>query len=197
MELSLEELRKKKLNSLLQSPFQQTKFTRTSNIQKIIELFSHLPQDELARIEEKVSIAGRIMPLRNFGNLIFADLADQTGIIQLKVSKNKDFAELDSGDIIGVKGIICKTNKGELSVEVKEFILLSKCLKPIPDTSYYGFTDIEERFRKRYLDFITNRENRKIFITRHKVIQSIRKFLDEQEFIEIETPILVSEASGA
>ncbi|CAH1755741.1 9169_t:CDS:2 [Entrophospora sp. SA101] len=193
----LEELRKKKLNNLLQNPFQQTKFIRTSNIQKIIQLFSHLPQDELARIEEKVSIAGRIMPLRNFGNLIFADLADQTGIIQLKVSKNKDFAELDSGDIIGIKGIICKTNKGELSVEVKEFILLSKCLKPIPDTSYYGFTDIEERFRKRYLDFITNRENRKIFIIRHKVIQSIRKFLDEREFIEIETPILVSEASGA
>ncbi|CAH1760672.1 6296_t:CDS:1, partial [Entrophospora sp. SA101] len=145
-ELSLEELRKKKLNNLSPNPFQQTKFVRNNNIGKIIQLFSQFSKEELAKKSEQASIAGRLLRIRSFGNLIFAGLADQTGIIQLKVSKNKDFTELDIGDIIGVKGTVCKTDKGELSIEVKEFILLSKCLKPIPDTSYYGFTDTEERF---------------------------------------------------
>ncbi|CAG8766624.1 2514_t:CDS:1, partial [Ambispora leptoticha] len=153
-------------------------------------------KEELVEKNEKVSIAGRILRIRSFGNLIFANLVDQTGKIQLKISKNKDFAELDVGDIIGVKGIICKTDKGELSVEVKEFILLSKCLKPLPDI-HYGFNDLEERFRKRYLDFIINSEKREILIIRHQIIQNIRQFLDQRGFIEIETPILVSEASGA
>src|SRR5947209_7054621 len=138
MELSLEELRKKKLANLPQSPFQQTKFAKTDNIQTIVKLFSQFSKEELAKKSEKASVAGRILRIRSFGNLIFAGLTDQTGTIQLKVSKNKDFAELDIGDIIGVKGIICKTDKGELSIEVKEFVLLSKCLKPLPDI-HYGF----------------------------------------------------------
>jgi lysyl-tRNA synthetase, class II len=203
MELSLEELRRKKLTNLSQNPFQQTKFAKTSSIEKIINSFSQFNKEELAKKKEKVSIAGRILRIRNFGNLTFSNLTDQTGTIQLKVSKNKEFIDLDIGDIIGVKGIICKTDaqekqkdKQELSIEVEEFILLSKCLKPLPDI-HYGFNDIEERFRKRYLDFIINSENKKILITRHKIIQSIRQFLDQKEFIEIETPILVSEASGA
>jgi len=196
MELSLEELRKKKLADLPKNPFQQTKFAQTINIQKIVQLFFQLSKEELVEKDEKVGIAGRILRVRNFGNLTFANLADQTGIIQLKVSKNKNFAELDIGDIIGVKGVVCKTDKGELSVEVQEFILLSKCLKPLPDI-HYGFNDTEERFRKRYLDFIINSENREIFITRHRIVKGIRQFLDEKKFIEIETPVLVSEASGA
>jgi len=196
MELSLEEIRRKKLASLSQNPFQQTKFIRTNHIEKIINLFSQFSKEELAEKKQKLSIAGRIVRIRNFGNLTFSDLVDQTGTIQLKVNKNKEFAELDIGDIIGVKGIICKTDKGELSIEVEEFILLSKCLKPLPDV-HYGFNDTEERFRKRYLDFIINSEKREIFLIRHKIIQNIRKFLDEKEFIEVETPILVSEASGA
>ncbi|CAI2168883.1 6482_t:CDS:1 [Funneliformis geosporum] len=196
MELSLEELRRKKLTNLSQSPFQQTKFIRTNSIEKIIYSLSQFSKEELAEKKEKASIAGRILRIRNFGNLTFSNLTDQTGTIQLKISKNKEFTELDIGDIIGVKGTICKTDKGELSIEVEEFTLLSKCLKPLPDI-HYGFNDIEERFRKRYLDFIINSENKKILIIRHKLIQSIRRFLDEKEFIELETPILVSEASGA
>src|SRR2546421_2753315 len=196
MELSLEELRRKKLTSLLQNPFQQTKFTKTSSAEKIINSFSQFSKEELVKKKEKVSIAGRILRIRNFGNLTFSNLTDQTGTIQLKVSKNKEFTELDIGDIIGVKGTICKTDKGELSVEVEGFVLLSKCLKPLPDI-HYGFNDLEERFRKRYLDFIINSEKREILIIRHQIIQNIRQFLDQKEFIEIETPILVSEASGA
>lgn len=196
MELSLEELRRKKLTNLSQSPFQQTKFIRTNSIEKIIHLFSQFSKEELAKKKERVSIAGRILRIRNFGNLTFSNLVDQTGTIQLKVSKNKEFTELDIGDIIGIKGTICKSDKGELSIEAEEFVLLSKCLKPLPDI-HYGFNDIEERFRKRHLDFIINSENKKNLITRHKIIQNIRRFLDEKGFIEVETPILVSEASGA
>src|SRR5262249_29087923 len=118
MELSLEELRKKKFAELTQNPFQQTKFVRTSVIGKIIHLFSQFSKEELTKKSEKADIAGRILRIRNFGNLIFADLADQTGVIQLKVNKIKGFAELDLGDIIGVKGTVCKTDKGELSIEV-------------------------------------------------------------------------------
>ncbi|MEG7979321.1 MAG: lysine--tRNA ligase [Mollicutes bacterium UO1] len=196
MELSLEGLRKKKLADLLPNPFQQTNFIRTNSIQKIIQLFSEFNKEELAKKNEKADIAGRILRVRSFGNLIFANLADQTATIQLKVSKNKEFLELDIGDIIGIKGAVCKTDKGELSIEVKEFILLSKCLKQLPDT-HYGFSDTEERFRKRYLDFIINSKNREIFITRHQIIKGIRELLDKRDFIEIETPILVSQASGA
>src|SRR5271163_2274780 len=110
MELSLEELRKKKLAELPNSPFQQNKFTRNNSSEKIFQLFSQFSKEQLAEKNEKVSIAGRILRIRSFGNLVFANLADQTGIIQLKVSKNQDFAELDIGDIIGIKGNVCKTD---------------------------------------------------------------------------------------
>ncbi|MDR1670320.1 MAG: lysine--tRNA ligase [Spiroplasmataceae bacterium] len=196
MELSLEELRKKKLAELAENPFYQTKFIRTSKSDEIVHLFSQFNKEELIQKSQAVSLAGRIMRMRVFGSLIFADLVDQGGTIQLKVRNSKNFSELDIGDVIGVKGVVCKTDKGELSIEVEEFILLSKCLRPLPDT-HYGFNDIEERFRKRYLDFIINQEKREIFFVRHKVVKNIRKFLDDKDFIEIETPVLVSEASGA
>src|SRR6266513_1755583 len=162
-ELTLEELRKKKFAELTQNPFQTTRFSKTTNIHSIIKQFSQFSKEELTKKSENTSIAGRILRIRSFGSLIFANLVDQTGIIQLKVSKNKDFLELDIGDIVGARGIVCKTDKGELSVEVNEFILLSKCLKPLPDI-HYGFSDTEERFRKRYLDFIINSEKRDILI---------------------------------
>src|SRR6185437_12987873 len=170
--MTLEQEIKKKLAEMVKNPFQQNKFLRNTNCAEITNQFGNYSQAELEERLEKVSLAGRIMRIRNFGNLLFANLVDQTGIIQLKVSKNKDFTELDIGDIIGVKGNICKTDKGELSVEVQEFILLSKCLRPLPDI-HYGFNDIEERFRKRYLDFIINSEKKDILVTRHKMIQSI------------------------
>ncbi|CAG8598097.1 948_t:CDS:1 [Racocetra persica] len=181
-------------------PFQQTRFTRTSDIQTIIKLFSQFSKEELMKKNQEVSIAGRMTGKRMF----FADLTDQSETIQLKFSsENKKFAELDNGDIIGVvRGIVCRTdtqekkNERKLSVEVEEFSLLSKCLRPIP-SSYYGLSDTEERFRNRPLDFIVNKQKKEIFFLRHQVIKNIRQFLEEKKFIEIETPILVSEASGA
>src|SRR5256885_1168178 len=123
-ELALKNLRKKKLDELTQNPFQQTKFSKTTNVHSIIQQFSQFDKEQLAEKKEKVSLAGRMTRKR----MIFADLTDQSGTIQLKFSsKNKEFAELDNGDIIGVKGIVCRTNTKELSVEVEEFVLLSKC----------------------------------------------------------------------
>ncbi|RHZ35694.1 lysine--tRNA ligase [endosymbiont GvMRE of Glomus versiforme] len=196
-DLLLEKLKKSKLVRSSQNPFQQTSFSKTTNVYSIIQQFSQFNKEWLIEKNEKVSIAGRILDKRGHGNLIFADLVDQSGTIQLMVIKNKDFAEqVGRGDIIGIKGRVCKTDKQELSIKVKEFILLSKCLESLPG-SYFGLKNTEERFRNRHLDFIINKGKREIFFIRHQVIKGIRQFLEERDFIEIETPILVSEASGA
>src|SRR5439155_6240130 len=194
--MSKKEESKKKLANLSSNPFKINNFSRTNNLKIIRDNFFSLSREELKKITEEVSVTGRVMRVRDFGSLIFADLMDQTANIQLMINKNEQFKDLNIGDIIGVEGIVCKSQKGELSLEVKKFTLLSKCLKPLPDT-HYGFSDTEERFRKRYLDFIINSEKREILVVRHQVIQKIRQFLDQKEFIEIETPILVSDASGA
>ncbi|CAI2167672.1 18440_t:CDS:10 [Funneliformis geosporum] len=196
---------KKKLTDLDQNPFQQREFTRKNDIQTIIKLFSHFSKEELSKKKQKVNIAGRIINrIRVFGKLIFADLADQNGIIQLKITQNENFSKVGRGDIIELTGIVCKTDiqdkqkeKQELSIELENFSILTKCQKSLPDTIHFKFKDVEERFRKRYLDLLVNAENRQILVKRHEVIKAIRKFLDQREFIEIETPILVSEASGA
>src|SRR5699024_9820928 len=106
------------------------------------------------------------------------------------------FKKIDIGDIVGIKGIVFKTNVGELSILVKEFHLLSKALRPLPD-EYYGLKDIELRYRKRYLDLITNQDSRETFIMRSKIIQSMRRYLNEQGFLEVETPMMHSIPGGA
>src|SRR5581483_891229 len=155
------------------------KFSRDTSINKIINEFATFSQEKL-RLENKVvNIAGRIINrIRSFGELIFADLADQSGVVQLKVVQNEDFIKVGSGDIIGVTGRVCKTdaqnkqNKRELSIEVEKFVLLAKCQKTLPDTVYFKLKDAEERFRKRYLDLLVNAENRQILIKRHEVIKA-------------------------
>ena len=177
--------------------FRQTRFSRTCQLREILDSFSNFSREDLLKKEEGVSVAGRIMRIRNFGRLVFSDLMDETAVIQLKADNDQSFSKnVGVGDIIGLMGVICKTNKGELSLQVKNFVLLSKCFKSLPD-AHYGFTDIEERFRRRYLDFVVNLSSRRILLTRHRLIRSIRSFLDNLGFIEVETPILVSEASGA
>ncbi|RHZ37214.1 lysine--tRNA ligase [endosymbiont GvMRE of Glomus versiforme] len=195
------EIRKKKLQEWekkYQNPFQATKFSRNIDLQTIIQNFSAFSQSELKEKSISVSVAGKISRLHDVGGLTFADLTSQSEKIQLKVSKSKenikDFAELlDKGDVIGVKGIVCRTNRGELSIEVNDFILLSKCLNPVPNE----LIDEEEKLRKRHLDLLVNAESRQILVKRHEIIKATRDFLDEKSFIEIETPILVSSASGA
>ena len=168
--------------------------------------FSYLKSGE--EFDCDVSIAGRVLAKRVMGKIAFFSISDQEGSIQLYLEKliidsdnNKlcfeDLKELvDIGDWIGVHGSIKKTNKGELSIKVLKWQMLSKSLKPLPD-KWHGLTDIEKRYRQRYLDLIVNPHSKNVFKTRASCISLIRRWLDERNFLEIETPILQSEAGGA
>jgi lysyl-tRNA synthetase, class II len=171
--------------------------------------YTDLPTGEDVDVE--VSIAGRIMARRVFGKLAFFGLQDETGTIQLYLDKQKiqesmaaidpdAFEHLkqltDVGDILGVKGTIRRTEKGELSVYVSEYAMLTKSLLPLPD-KWHGLTDVEKRYRQRYVDLIVNPEVRETFRRRALITAAIRRYLDQQGFIEIETPVLQSEAGGA
>ncbi len=168
---------------------------------------------ELENGEEKgdlVSIAGRIIARRVFGKLAFFNLQDETGTIQLYLDKKcidesmsdkeNAFNNLkkltDVGDIIGVKGTIKRTEKGELSIFVNEYNILTKSILPLPD-KWHGLTDTEKRYRQRYIDLIINPEVRKTFRLRARITAGIRRYLDERDFLEIETPVLQTEAGGA
>ena len=157
-----------------------------------------------------MSIAGRITARRVFGKLAFFTLQDETGTIQLYLDKKEITAgmpnleqafnllkkQTDTGDILGVKGIIKRTEKGELSVKVSEYDILTKSLLPLPD-KWHGLTDTEKRYRQRYVDLIVNPNVRETFRKRAKIIAAIRRYLEEDGFLEIETPVLQGEAGGA
>lgn len=161
-------------------------------------------------VEDTVSIAGRILARRVFGKLAFFSLQDETGTIQLYLDKkliNGGMPDLegafnhlkkltDVGDIIGVKGIIKRTEKGELSIKVSQFAMLTKSLLPLPD-KWHGLTDIEKRYRQRYVDLIINPQVKETFRRRAKITAAIRRYLEDRDFLEIETPVLQAEAGGA
>ncbi|SNZ10735.1 lysine--tRNA ligase [Hydrogenobacter hydrogenophilus] len=152
----------------------------------------------------QISVAGRLVSLRSMGKAIFGHLQDATGRIQIYIKKDivgddkfQAFDDLfDVGDIVGVKGKLFRTNTGELTVEVNDFKMLAKSLRPLPE-KWHGLKDVEVRYRQRYLDLISNERARKITILRSRLISEIRRFLDERGFIEVETPILQPVASGA
>jgi lysyl-tRNA synthetase class 2 len=152
----------------------------------------------------EVSVAGRVITLRPMGKALFAHLQDATGKLQIYLRQDivgedsfKDFEELvDPGDILGVKGRLFRTNTGELTVEVKEWVLLAKSLHPLPE-KWHGLKDVEVRYRQRYLDLIANEHARRVFFLRSRLISEIRRFLDSKGFLEVETPILQPIASGA
>ena len=151
----------------------------------------------------EVSIAGRLMAIRGHGKASFATLADRSGSIQIYFkldvlgdNKYSEFKLLDIGDIIGLRGQVFKTKRGELTVRVEDFKILSKSLRPLPE-KFHGLKDVEIRYRQRYLDLIVNPEVRDTFIKRSKIIKSIRKFLDARDFVEVETPVLSTIAGGA
>ncbi len=164
-----------------------------------------------AEADFEVSIAGRIMARRVFGKLAFFTLQDETGTIQLYLEKKTIQAEMgeadpnafnhlkqltDAGDILGAKGTIKRTDKGELSVKVKTYAMLTKSLLPLPD-KFHGLTDVAKRYRQRYVDLIVNPEVREVFRKRSLITAAIRRYLDQQGFIEVETPVLQSEPGGA
>lgn len=179
------------------------KFERTSEAKELQEAYGEFTKEELEEKNAKVIIAGRIMTKRGKGKAGFAHIQDATGQIQIYVRKNDVgddaydvFKTIDIGDIVGVKGTVFKTNVGELSVHAAEFYILTKALRPLPD-EYYGLKDVELRYRKRYLDLITNAKSRETFILRSKIIDSMRRHLNEQGFLEVETPMMHAIPGGA
>ena len=200
-EMDLNELmlvRRKKLDELRNmgiDPFGQ-KFERTHKAEEVIDNFEELN-------EKEVIIAGRIMAKRGHGKASFAHVQDVSGRIQIYARVDElgqeaydMFTHYDIGDIIGVKGKVFRTQRGETSVWAAEINLLSKSLRPLPE-KWHGLKDVELRYRQRYVDLIVNPEVRQVFITRSKIISAIRKYLDQKDFLEVETPMMQQIAGGA
>lgn len=184
-------------------PFGQ-RFDRNNNTETLKAKFDSYSKEELHDMEtENVKVAGRIMTKRGKGKAGFAHIMDQFGQVQLYVRKDaigEEAFELwnkaDLGDIIGVEGKVMKTNTGELSIRVSTYTHLSKSLRPLPE-KFHGLKDVEERYRRRYVDLITNDESRNTFILRSKIITIIRELLNERGYLEVETPILHPILGGA
>jgi len=152
---------------------------------------------------KKYSIAGRIVSLRTHGKILFGNLQDLSGNIQFSMKhddsplKYKEFSKyIERGDIIGIEGSLFKTKRGEKTILIKKYSLLAKSLRPLPD-KWHGISDVEERFRQRYVDLIMNKESRDLAIMRSKMLTSVREFLDNNEFLEVETPVLQPIYGGA
>ena len=207
----IREARLQKTNSLINKGFEPyaENFKISHSTKFLTDNYGYLDNGQEFNLE--VAIAGRVMAKRVMGKIAFFTINDQEGKIQLYIEKKiidnfgvntkilsfDDLKEIvDIGDWIGVFGTIKKTNKGELSVKVTKWEMLSKSLQPLPD-KWHGLTDIEKRYRQRYLDLIVNPHSKNVFKIRAKCISLIRRWLDERNFLEIETPILQSEAGGA
>ncbi|MGL4269379.1 MAG: OB-fold nucleic acid binding domain-containing protein, partial [Plesiomonas sp.] len=172
-------------------------FRRDSISGDLHATFDDKSKDELEALGKEVVVAGRIMTRRIMGKAAFVTLQDMGGQIQLYVSRddlpegvyNEKFKKWDMGDIVGARGKLFKTQTGELTIHCTEVRLLTKALRPLPD-KFHGLSDTEMRYRQRYLDLITNPESRRTFEIRSKVISGIRRYLEEQNFVEVETPML-------
>lgn len=174
---------------------------RFDNVQMTADVRKNFKPE--AEKQEEVTIAGRMTAFRAMGKSIFADIKDSSGRMQVYVQRDqigeddfKVFKKLDLGDIIGVTGEPFTTRTGELTVKVHKFTLLSKSLRPLPE-KFHGLTDIEQRYRQRYLDLITNDDSRKVFMQRFAILSEIRKFLASKGFLEVETPMLQPIPGGA
>lgn len=199
------QVRRDKMNQLRENgkdPFGQ-RFDRTHQSTDLIESYHEFSKEELEEKAIEVTIAGRMMTKRGKGKAGFAHIQDLKGQIQIYVRKDSVgeeqyewFKSSDLGDIVGVTGVMFKTNVGELSVKATSFDLLTKALRPLPD-KYHGLKDIEQRYRQRYLDLIVNPESKNTFITRSKIIQSMRRYLDDHGYLEVETPTMHAIPGGA
>jgi len=176
-------------------------FNQKDHASEILEKYKKLKNHEVTK--EKVSIAGRIMTIRLMGKASFLHIQDETGKIQAYVRQDdigeksyELFKKFDMGDIIGIEGIIFSTKAGEISVWAKKIELLCKSIRPLPE-KWHGLKDTEIRYRKRYLDLISNPEVKEVFIKRVQIIKEIRKFLDKEGFLEVETPLLQPVYGGA
>ena len=190
------------LRSLGLDPFGH-RFDVTSNSKKIKETYESYSKETLEEEKNEVVIAGRIMNKRRSGKAGFMDIQDKFGNIQIYISisdvgesEYELYKSCDLGDIIGINGWVCKTNTGALSVHATKYTHLVKALKPLPE-KFHGLTDIEERYRRRYVDLIMNDNAKRIAFLRPKIIRSIQNFMDNRGFTEVETPILTTLLTGA
>ena len=198
-------VRREKLQELVDKgidPFGQ-RFDVTAYSKEIKETYGDKTHEELEEMAVEVKVAGRIMTKRRKGKVCFMHIQDRDGQIQLYVRKDavgEDVYEIikkgDIGDIVGVKGTVFMTNTGECSIKVEEYTHLTKALRPLPE-KYHGLSDVEERYRRRYVDLIMNEEARKIAFARPKIIRSIQHYLDNQGYVEVETPVLNPILGGA
>lgn len=180
------------------------KFVPSHNLAQVVEEFGALSGEQLEGLAKTLRLAGRLMLLREFGKASFAHLQDGTSRLQIYVQKqvlgDETFARfkklLDLGDIIGVEGTLFRTRTNELTLAVQNFVLLTKSLQPLPE-KYHGLSDVEARYRQRYLDLMVNPEVRRVFETRTKIIRSIRQFFDRRGFLEVETPMMQPIPGGA
>ncbi len=195
----LQKVRRNKLKDLQdagKNPFEITKYDVTHHSMEIKDHYEELEGQE-------VTVAGRMMFKRVMGKASFCNIQDLEGKIQAYVARDeigqdsyKDFKKYDAGDIIGIKGTVFKTKTGEISIHAAEVVLLSKSLQILPE-KFHGLTDTDTRYRQRYVDLIMNPEVKDTFIKRSKILSAIRKYLDGQGFMEVETPMLVANAGGA
>ena len=183
-------------------PFGQ-RFDVTDKAADIKEKFMDIPHDEFENREDYVTVAGRIMFIRKMGKASFFAIQDKTGKIQVYISINDIgeesyslFKTADLGDIVGVYGKVMKTQTGEVTVKCLKYTHLVKALRPLPE-KFHGLTDIEERYRRRYVDLIMNEEAKKVAFTRPKIIRCIQNYMDNQGFTEVETPVLTTLLTGA
>lgn len=197
--------RKHKLAALREDGFMfPNDFRRDSISSDVIAKYDHLSKEDLEAQKITVSLGGRIMTRRIMGKASFVTIADMGGKIQLYVARdslaegvyNDQFKKWDLGDIIGATGHLFKTQTGELTVWLTDIRLLTKALRPLPD-KFHGLTDNEARYRQRYLDLISNEQSRRTFLVRSKTVAYIRKFFNEEGFLEVETPMLQSIPGGA
>ncbi|MFL2106058.1 lysine--tRNA ligase [Desemzia sp. FAM 23991] len=179
------------------------KFNRTHLSKELHETYDALTKEEIEEKNIEVTVAGRIMTKRGKGKVGFAHLQDRKGQIQIYVRKDavgeddyETFKNADLGDFVGVTGTLMKTNTGEVTVKPTSLTQLSKALRPLPD-KYHGLTNVEQRYRQRYLDLISNPESYDRFVKRSQIIAEVRKYLNNQDYIEVETPTLHNIAGGA
>ena len=191
-----------KLRELGYDPF-GSRYDREDYANDVKEKYATVDNDEFENMTDTVKVAGRIMFIRKMGKASFFSIKDKTGSIQVYISINdvgEDiytlFKSADIGDIVGVYGKVMKTRTGEVTIKCLEYTPLVKALRPLPE-KFHGLTDVEERYRRRYVDLMMNDESRRVAFLRPKIIRSIQNFLDNKGFVEVETPVLSTLLTGA
>ncbi len=200
-----ERVRRQKMQDLIEmgiDPFGQA-YHRTHKTGDILPVYGDKTKEELEEMQVPVKVAGRIMTKRRMGKAGFMHIQDLEGRIQIYVRKDtvgeevyELFKKNDIGDIVGIEGTLMKTDHGDIAIRALKYTHLTKALRPLPE-KYHGLTDVEERYRRRYVDLIMNEESKQTFITRTRVITAMRRYLDNLGYLEVETPILHTTLGGA